>query len=66
MRSLAIPSCPKCIDGGRVELVKVRNELCSIFQPLPEGQMALELEYRCGCGWVKPVEQPVERELARC
>jgi hypothetical protein len=52
---MQLPRCPKCLDGGRVEVVLIPSDVDLVFQPLPEGWPNGTCELRCECGWTIPI-----------
>jgi hypothetical protein len=53
MQKTSIPRCPRCLDGGSVQLVEVSDDASAVFEPLPEGWKGRE--FRCECGWSQPL-----------
>jgi hypothetical protein len=37
MRKILIPTCPSCLDGGKVELIDVPHDAIGVFEPVPKG-----------------------------
>jgi hypothetical protein len=60
MRTISMPRCPRCLDGGNVQRVEVATAAKSMFSPLPEGWQ--QREFRCECGWSEPADDG-EREI---
>ena len=52
MRKIIIPTCPSCLDGGKVELIDVPHDAIGVFEPVPKGWEGRE--FRCECGWSMP------------
>ena len=63
MRTISMPRCPRCLDGGNVELVDVATEASSVFSRLPEGWQ--QREFRCECGWSMPADGEDQIEAPR-
>ena len=59
MRSISMPRCPRCLDGGNVQLVEVAADANAVFSPLPAGWQ--KREFHCECGWSQPADDESKR-----
>ncbi len=49
---MLLPTCPRCRDGGVVEVMEVRIAEGNVFQPLPRLPPVVKV-FRCRCGWMQ-------------
>ena len=65
MQTVTVPTCPKCIGGGKVVIIDSSGQDCSVFLPLPVGTPGTFL---CSaCGWAEPVSEgssPIGKRLS--
>ena len=54
------PACPRCADGGTVEIIDYQQD-ASVFDPLPKRPNVIV--YQCSaCGWATAVRAAPERQ----
>jgi hypothetical protein len=59
------PRCPRCIDGGQVQLIDAPDQDSTIFQPRP-GDEPPRQAFLCNeCGWTMPVEKSSSPQVQR-
>jgi predicted RNA-binding Zn-ribbon protein involved in translation (DUF1610 family) len=60
MTATDAPACPRCADGGTVEIIDYQQD-ASVFHPLPKRRNGTV--FQCSaCGWATAVRTEPERQ----